>query len=215
MIQNDFVQFPEFRLGFFKLVHSIILYCTQGLLELDPGSFNSIIESVVFGIKHEMPELMEVSLKSVWDLNDSILQVGEVSVLFYTQFFTKLFREVVYVMTDCRHLSGFKLQCKILQQLIYIIETGAISQPLCNVEGQPHTMQDNKTYTLNLILNTIMEKFPNLNHVQVETLAMQLFNNVDNWKEFKSTIRDLMVSMRSFSSSDDAFYEHERKVSSI
>jgi len=38
-----------------------------------------------------------------------------------------------------------------------------------------------------------------------------MFNNVENWKEFKVTIKDLMVSMRSFSSSDD-FYEHERKV---
>lgn len=55
--------------------------------------------------------------------------------------------------------------------------------------------------------------FPNLNKVLVETLAIQLFNNVDNFKQFKGTLRDLMVSMRSFSAQENDFYEHEKKVS--
>jgi len=53
--------------------------------------------------------------------------------------------------------------------------------------------------------------FPNMNQVLVETYVMQLFNNVEEWKQFKSSVRDLMVSMRSFSSQDNQFYEHERK----
>ena len=60
-----------------------------------------------------------------------------------------------------------------------------------------------------------MELFPNLNRVLVETYAIQLFNNLEDWKQFKGTVRDLMVSMRSFSSANDDFYEHERKVSFI
>ena len=60
-----------------------------------------------------------------------------------------------------------------------------------------------------------MELFPNLNKVLVDTYAIQLFNNIDDWKLFKGTVRDLMVSMRSFSSTDNDFYEHERKVSFI
>jgi hypothetical protein len=42
-----------------------------------------------------------------------------------------------------------------------------------------------------------------------------MFNNYENWKEFKGTIRDLMVSMRSFSSKEDAFYDHLMKVSEL
>jgi len=57
-----------------------------------------------------------------------------------------------------------------------------------------------------------MDLFPNLNRVLVETYAIQFFNNLENWKQFKGTVRDLMVSMRSFSSANDDFYEHERKV---
>ena len=32
MIMNDFIQYPEFREGFFKLVQNIIKHCTQGLI---------------------------------------------------------------------------------------------------------------------------------------------------------------------------------------
>ena len=62
-----------------------------------------------------------------------------------------------------------------------------------------------------MLIQTIMGMFPNLNSSQVETYAIGLFNSVDDWKNFKGTIRDLMISMRSFSNQQDAFYEHERQ----
>jgi hypothetical protein len=109
-------------------------------------------------------------------------------------------------MTDCRHLSGFKLQCKIVMQMIQVVENGSLNQPINDMNGALHQYPSNKAYVQDLILNIIMELFPNLNKVLVETLVIQMFNNVDNWKEFKGTIRDLMVSMRSFSSTSDEFY---------
>lgn len=97
--------------------------------------------------------------------------------------------------------------------MIIIIENNSLMQPINDHNGQLHQYSSNKEYVQNLILNIIMELFPNLNRVLVQTLVMQMFNNVDNWKAFKGTIRDLMVSMRSFSSTSDEFYQHEMKVS--
>jgi exportin-1 len=54
--------------------------------------------------------------------------------------------------------------------------------------------------------------FPNLNSAQVETFAIQLFNNGEDWKQFKGTLRDLMISMRSFASQENEFYEHQMKL---
>ena len=62
MISNDFLSYPEFREGFFVLIRNIISYCTQGLIQLDPANFSTIIDTVIFGAKHEKPEVMEVSL---------------------------------------------------------------------------------------------------------------------------------------------------------
>ena len=118
MIQGDHISYPDFREGFFKLVHNIITHCTQGLLGLDSGSFNTIFETLMFGVEHMIPEVMEICLKAVWDLNDRIMSVNNVCEIFYCQFYTNFMRRILHVMTDCKHLSGFKLQCKVLQQLI-------------------------------------------------------------------------------------------------
>lgn len=62
MIGNDFASYPEFREGFFKLVQAIIGFCTEALLQLDGGSFETILQAVIFGCKHEKTEVMELSL---------------------------------------------------------------------------------------------------------------------------------------------------------
>lgn len=84
------------------------------MLELDGTQFSTLIHSVIFAIKHEKPELMEIGLKSMFDLNDRVNSVVQVSTIFYKSFYTLIIQELLNILTDCRHLSGFKLQCKIL-----------------------------------------------------------------------------------------------------
>ena len=114
MIQDNFVNYPEFREPFFKLVHNIINHCTQGMFELDSQKFQTIILTVIFAMKHEKPEVMEIGLNSVFDLNDKVSAVEYACTLFYSNFYTPIIKETLGVLSDCRHLSGFKLQCKIL-----------------------------------------------------------------------------------------------------
>jgi exportin-1 len=64
-----------------------------------------------------------------------------------------------------------------------------------------------------LLIECIKELFPNLNKVQIEAFVWKLFNTAGEWAEFKATLRDLLVSMKSFSSNNDELYEEERKVS--
>ena len=51
-----------------------------------------------------------------------------------------------------------------------------------------------------------MQFGPNLNTVQVEAYILKLFNDAENWPEFKGNLRDLIISMKKFASRDDAFY---------
>jgi exportin-1 len=39
MIKGDFTSYPDFREGFFQLVHNVITYCTQSFLSLDTQNF--------------------------------------------------------------------------------------------------------------------------------------------------------------------------------
>lgn len=38
-----------------------------------------------------------------------------------------------------------------------------------------------------------------------------MFNTTYEWAEFKQTLRDLLISMKSFSSQSNELYEEERK----
>ena len=57
----------------------------------------------------------------------------------------------------------------------------------------------------------IIEHFKNLNEIEVEKYIIQLFNSIDEWKPFKQTLRDLMISMKSYSSQENDIYEQEKK----
>ena len=69
MIRNDFVSFPEFRENFFTLVEKIIKHCTAGLFSLNINQFHTCILTILFAIKHEKPELMEIGLNTMYALN--------------------------------------------------------------------------------------------------------------------------------------------------
>lgn len=64
---------------------------------------------------------------------------------------------------------------------------------------------------MRLMKSLLCEMFPNLNQVQVEAFILKLFNSCFEWTEFKTNMRDLLISMKSFSSQDDALYDEDKK----
>ena len=77
---------------------------------------------------------------------------------------------------------------------------------------EPHTFPSNKDFVINVLIDCIKSLFPNLNKVQIEAFVLNLFNYCYEWSDFKTTLRDLLISMKSFSSNNDEFYEEEKKV---
>jgi len=50
-----------------------------------------------------------------------------------------------------------------------------------------------------------------MNRVQIEAFVLKLFNALNDWANFKDTLRDLLISMKSFASQNDEFYEEEKQ----
>lgn len=69
MIKDDFISFPEFRDVCFKLVENVVKHCTAGLFNLTSDKFQTIILTILFAMKHEKPELMEIGLETMQALN--------------------------------------------------------------------------------------------------------------------------------------------------
>lgn len=81
MINQDFAEFPEHRVGFFKLLRAINLNCFPGkwapdvkrvgarvlttcaaLLTIPPPQFKLFMDSIIWAIKHTMRDIAETGL---------------------------------------------------------------------------------------------------------------------------------------------------------
>jgi hypothetical protein len=103
----------------------------------------------------------------------------------------------------------------ILQQLIQAVDrpdTIAYQVKLLTEVQTPHQFESNKVYVQHLIMNQLASQFPNLNKVQIEGFVLKLFNTAYDWSQFKTTLRDLLISMKQFASLNDALYQEERDL---
>ena len=83
MINQDFAEFPEHRVGFFKLLRAINLSCFPGkrnisfviappandllaLLTIPPQQFKLFMDSIIWAIKHTMRDIAETGLNREW-----------------------------------------------------------------------------------------------------------------------------------------------------
>jgi hypothetical protein len=117
-------------------------------------------------MQHEKPELMELGLESMNALTIVLLDEHQDKVNpFYVHFYTRIITETLRVLTDYRHMSGFKLQATIFQNLIQLVHTsqGLIKEPILDASEQAHSLPSNKDFAMQLIKSLLCEMFPNLN----------------------------------------------------
>ena len=84
------------------------MYCADALLAMDAGAFQTMVKSVIFGCKHEKTEVMDLSLQILEDLLKKMASAQPVCTEFFKAFYVELIQELLGMMTDCRHLAGFK-----------------------------------------------------------------------------------------------------------
>jgi hypothetical protein len=60
-------------------------------------------------MQHEKPELMELGLETMNALTMILLEHPDKITPFYVNFFTRILHETIKVLTDYKHMSGFKL----------------------------------------------------------------------------------------------------------
>jgi exportin-1 len=213
MIKSDFQSFPEHRQNFFTLVKALITHAFDSLFQVQESNFNKdVLNAMIWAIRHNQPQMYETGLETILILikNINLYKTANpnsnIADIFYKNYYFDLIQEILCVLTDSYHKSGFKLQVEILQLLIQVIEFNQVSQNLFD----PNV--SNKDYIMNILLNLITNAFGHLNKIQIETFCIALFNKCYNYHEFKTLIRDFLTSLKSFSGSQDELFEEEKKV---
>ena len=211
LIKDDFQSFPEHRMNFFILLKSLISNSFESLFRAQNLSFNKdVIDTITFAINHRNPQMSETGLETLLILLQKVITVGVIDLQnivdpFFSNYFIIIFNDVFNTMTDGFHQNGFKLQVKVIQLLIRIIDEKKISEGLF-MQGE-----NNKNFFLKKLLNDILQSFKNITQIQGETFCLSMFNSCNDEHKFKTVMRDFLVSLKSFIGNNEALWEEERK----
>lgn len=223
MIDRNFEDYPEHRLGQFKQIQSINLYCFSTLLELSSDEFKLVVDFIIWAIKHLEKNIQELGQNMVIELINNFKKVpSPIAQSFYQQYLIILFNEQLDVQTDTFHRAGFSLQCQAIYQIQDVIIKNIVTKPLHGInnqqyndttnsnnnnfidnEGQNTTnVQNNLSYFRNHVNEQIKTSFPALPSNKRENFVNGQIQNpsiTNDTRNFKTHIRNFQIELKEYS----------------
>ncbi|KAG2755923.1 hypothetical protein P692DRAFT_20853169 [Suillus brevipes Sb2] len=205
MINQDFSEFPEHRVGFFKLLRAINLNCFPALLGIPPPQFKLFMDSIIWAIKHTMRDIADTGLNLCLEVvNNFAGAETAVSNAFFQQYFLSIVQDIFFVLTDTDHKSGFKLQSLLLARMFQLVETNQIQAPLFDPAQMADPTVSNSVFLKEYCANLLKTAFPHVQNSQVQVFVSGLGEFHGDINRFKLALRDFLIQLKEFSSGDNA-----------
>ncbi|KAL1748108.1 CRM1 C terminal-domain-containing protein [Schizophyllum fasciatum] len=214
MINQDFSEYPEHRVGFFKLLRNINLNCFPALLTIPPPQFKLFMDSVIWAIKHTMRDISDLGLMMCIEIVNNFASAADpaVSNAFFQQFFLSIVQDTFFVLTDTDHKSGFKLQSQLLARMFQLVEQGVIVQPLYDTAQFPDPALNNSIFFQEFTVNLLKTAFPHLNPLQVQDFVKTLATSHNDPVAFKTALRDFLIQLKEFAGDNQELYLEEKEA---
>ncbi|PPQ72087.1 hypothetical protein CVT24_008374 [Panaeolus cyanescens] len=205
MINQDFSEYPEHRVGFFKLLRAINLNCFPALLTIPPAQFKLFMDSIIWAIKHTMRDIADMGLNLMLEVVNNFA-AAEPTVMnsFFQQYFLSIVQDTFFVLTDTDHKSGFKLQSVLLARMFSLVEMNSIQMPLFDPAQFPDPSLNNVKFLREYTANLLKTAFPHVQAQQVEVFVNSLFEHHNDLNRFKMSLRDFLIQLKEFSAGDNA-----------
>lgn len=199
MIKNDFVEYPEHRVEFYKLLKEINSKSFQALLQLSGDAFQSLISAALWAFKHNNREVEDNGLSLTLQLIENVEKLGSTpfSKAFYQNFYFQILSDTFYVFTQPDHQAGFRFQSQLLAQLIHLVQDNVIDEPLYTPEQAP-VGTPNAEYLKQYLGNLLSSAFENLQPEQLVNFLNVLTTVYNDLTKFKSILRDFLVQIKEF-----------------
>ncbi|KAJ9124761.1 Exportin-1 [Naganishia onofrii] len=205
MINQDFAEYPEHRVGFFKMMRAIDASCFSALLELPPPQFKLFMDSIIWAIKHTMRDIAEIGLNlAVEVLRNFQKSDANIANSFYQQYLLPMLGDVFYVLTDADHKSGFKLQAMLLCRLIALVESNQVTAPLWDPSTVTDPNMTNQLFLKQHIATLLQNAFGHVQPAQINSFVQLMAESSNDFERFKLILRDFLISIKEFSATDNA-----------
>lgn len=211
MITQDFAEYPDHRVGFYKLLRAINQHCFPALLNIPPNQFKLFMDSINWAIKHTMRDITDVGLNLCLEVVNNFAAAAEpnVTTMFFQQYFTNIVQDTFFVLTDADHKSGFKLQSALLARMFQLVQTGVLQAPLFDPSTVPNPAMTNTQFLHEYTVQLLQSAFTHVGHARVEAFVTALQENPNDINRFKSTLRDFLIQLKEFSSAEELFSEEQ------
>eukprot|EP00752_Nemacystus_decipiens_P006845 g6147.t1 len=203
MITRNFEDFPEHRLKFFRFLKAVNTHCFGTLFEIPPEHQKLVVDSVVWAFKHTERNIAETGLEILHELLMNVGRTPAVAQAFYRQFLLSLIQDTLAVMTDRLHKSGFKMHATLLRHMFQLVEAGHVTLELYDPAQHPG-VTSNRQYVMDFVGNLLLSSFPNLTKAQVAEFVSGLLTSDSDLNSFKLHLRDFLVTLKEFSTEDNA-----------
>mmetsp|Transcript_1001 Transcript_1001/g.1196 ORF Transcript_1001/g.1196 Transcript_1001/m.1196 type:complete len:1081 (+) Transcript_1001:216-3458(+) len=199
MIKNDFVEYPEHRVEFYKLLKEINSKSFQALLQLSGDAFQSLINAALWAFKHNNREVEDNGLSLTLELIENVEKLGDTpfTKAFYENFYFQILSDTFYVFTQPDHKSGFRYQSQLLAQLIHLVEDNVIKAPLYTHEQAPEGTS-NSDFLKQYLAQLLISAFDNLQKEQLVNFLNVLTSVYKDLNKFKATLRDFLIQIKEF-----------------
>lgn len=214
MISKDFAEYPEHRVGFFRLLQAVNARCFPVLLQLPQQQFKLAVDSIVWAFKHTVRDIGDTGLNICLELLNNMAQTdANISNGFYQMYLLNLLRDIFFVLTDTDHKSGFKMQSFILAHIFYIVDSGRVSVPLYDpAQVGTNTNMNNSVFLRGYVMNLLHSAFPHLQRTQVEIFVKGLFDLNRDIETFKAHLRDFLVQLKEFAGDNTDLFREEMEL---
>jgi exportin-1 len=202
MITTNMLDHPEHRIGFFKFLRECNENCFYGLFNIPADSQKLIIDSIVWAFKHTERNISETGLEILEELLENVSTNPQIAQPFYQSFLLVLIQDVLVVLTDRLHKSGFKLQASVLKHIFHQVQSGLVTVPLYDPSTQPYT--ENTSFLREHVGNLLVGAFPNITQNHVARFVEGLFDVSKDLNGFKEHLRDFLISVKEFESEDNS-----------
>jgi exportin-1 len=196
LITENMTDNPEHRLGFFKFLREANEHCFFGLFSIAPHHRKMVVDSIVWAFKHTERNISEAGLEILQQLLVKVSQSPEIAQTFYQQFLLSLIQDVIVILTDRLHKSGFALQSNALRFMIELVLKGQVTQPL--FDPTVASFPDNVSFLRQHITHLIGNAFHNLTSASVTSFIGEIFEPNMDPETFKKYLRDFLIRIKEF-----------------
>ncbi|EGG21695.1 hypothetical protein DFA_01581 [Cavenderia fasciculata] len=211
MITTNFEDFPDHRINFFTLIRSVNQNAFHVFQSLSAQQFKLLVDCIVWAFKHTERNISETGLNILKELMENINKQKEISNVFYPTYIASLLTDVLYILTDSFHKSGFPLQCEVIKVMFTVVDSGLVSTLIYDPATNPNIA--NNTEYLKVVITKYLSATPNVSPHQIELMTHRLFGLTNaSVADFRSAVRDFLITLKEFQADNNELYIEERNA---